>query len=117
MDYYVSEFNKNMESCVVLDYAVYMQKHTGFARFNPFACSEQLVVYLTEQGCYCCRVQDMGQFTLPVTLERAGLQISADGKRVCNVDNGNLYAYIRKWKDGKYASCDTFAAAAHTDAH
>ena len=111
MDHYISEFQNNMGTCEVLDYAVYMQKQTGFARFNPFASAQQLVVYVTNRGCYCCRIQSMGEFTRPVPVEQEGLQMSADGRQVFCTDTGKTFGYIRKCKGGAYASLDQFAAA------
>lgn len=111
MDHYISELNKNMEGCSVYDYAVYMKKQSGFARFNPFAAVEQLVIYLTDRGCYCCHVRGMGEFTIPVTLERAGLSVSDDGRQVLSLDNDDRYAFTRKWKEGVYAGCEEFGRA------
>ena len=111
MDHYISELNKNMDNCNVHDYAVYMKKHTGFERFNPFAAAEQLVVYLTDRGCYCCHVRGIGEFTMPVTLERAGLSVSDDGRQVFGLDDHVRYAFTRKWKDGVYSGCGEFARA------
>ncbi len=116
MDHYISEFINNMGNCDVKDYAVYLQKHTGLARFNPFASAEQLVVYITDRGCFCCRVQNMGEFTSPVSLRQARLQLSADGRRVSGIDNGRTYTFVRKYTNGAYASCDAFAAAVRADA-
>lgn len=111
MDYYISELNKNMDNCSVYDYAVYMKKHTGFARFNPFAIAEQLVVYLTDRGCYCCHVRNMGLFTMPETLDRLGLSVSANGNQVIGHKNDEVYTFVRKWKDGAYPNCEEFADA------
>ena len=111
MDPYISAFINTMGNCVVKDYAVYLQKLTGLARFNPFAVSEQLVVYVTDRGCFCCRVQNMGEFTSPVSLQQARLQFSADGRKVSGIDNGRAYTFVRKCKNGVYASRDAFAAA------
>lgn len=111
MDHYISELNKNMGNCSVYDYAVYMKKQSGFARFNPFAAAEQMVVYLTDRGCCCCYVRGMGEFTMPVSMERAGLRMSDDGKQVFSLDNDVRYTFIRKWKEGAYSSCEEFGRA------
>ncbi len=110
MDHYIAEFQNYMGTCTVQDYAVYMQKATGFARFNPFAPAQQMALYITDRGCYCCQIQGMGEFTQPVSLNATGLQISPDGKVVTDVDRGKIFRYIRKCKCGAYASMDQFAA-------
>lgn len=117
MDHYVSEFQKYMSTCTVSDYAVYMQKQTGFARFNPFASAQQMVVYVTDRGCYCCLIQGVGEFAQPVPLKTMGLQMSADGRLVTDVDHGKTFGYIRKCKSGAYASLDRFAAVVRGEAY
>lgn len=111
MDYYVTELKKNMDNCTVYDYAVYMEKQSGFSWFNPFAVAKQLVVYLTDRGCYCCHVRGMGEFTMPETMERAGLRVHADGKQVSSYDDNVCYTFTRKWKEGVYSSCEEFGGA------
>lgn len=111
MDHYVSEFYKNKEDCRVTDYAVYLEKKTGPARFNPFTSSDQMVIYLTDRGCFCSRVKNMGEFTMPVSLERAQLRMSEDGRMVHSLTENTVYAFVRKWKEGACASCADLSAA------
>jgi len=110
MDHYIGEFQKYMGTCMVRDYAVYVQKEKGFARFNPFSVTQQMVIYITDRGCYCCLIQGLGEFTQPVSLEAMGLQISIDGRLATIADRDKVFGYVRKYKSGAYASPEQFAA-------
>lgn len=112
MDHYIVEFNRRKEQCKVMDYFVYLEKKEGLAKFNPFASANQLVIYLTDKGCYFLQVQGMGIFTDPVKLESDGhhqIAFEKNGRVVRSGIYGKLYSYIRKWNNGCCGSCEELA--------
>ena len=105
MDHYISEFYKWVGNCTVEDYGVYLEKKTGFDRFNPFSTQEQLTLFLTDRGVFCVRIQGAGVFCSPETPENAGL--SVEGKTVSCAATGKQYRFVRKWA-GSAGGFETF---------
>ncbi len=98
MDTYIAKFMNYKSDCKVIDYCVYLIRHTGFSSINPFAPIEQLVLYLTDKGGYQLNVKSMGEFTQPQKCR--GLIFTNNGKRVTTEDSGKSYKYVRKMKNG-----------------
>lgn len=113
MDHYIVEFNRHRPDRVVKDYAVYLEKKQGLARLNPFASSEQLVIYLTDKGSYCLQVRGMGDFTHPAKIEKGShhlVSFTHSGKTVHSAVYGKMYGYVRKWTGSCCSSFADFAA-------
>ena len=111
MDQYVAEFYKMKDNCQVKDYAVFLEKKTGFQKLNPFHVHEQLVVYLTDKGVFASRVRGMGEFTHPEPDYFLGLWL--EDKCAISDALDKTYTFIRKWKDGCTDSYWDFFRAVH----
>lgn len=112
MDFYISEFCKYNGTCTVTDYAVYLEKKKGFMRFNPFSSSEQMVIYITNEGNFMLKIDGMGHFNTPTLLYKGAslqLQFENDGKIVHNTLNQNRYSFVRKYKKGNLSNISEFA--------
>ncbi len=112
MDYYVSKFREFKKACQVIDYAVYLQKKTGFDRFNPFSAHTQLVIINTNTGNYCQQIRSSGEFSCPQLLLPDDIHYDADGKFVkVSYFGSKLYKFTRKMKHGKYRNFSDFSHA------
>ncbi|MBE6973947.1 MAG: hypothetical protein E7436_00425 [Ruminococcaceae bacterium] len=107
MDHYITEFNLQRSRAQVRDYAVFMEKK-GLGALNPFGMSRQLVVYITDRGCYALFVRGMGEFTEARKLCDGDLTFSADGRLAACSQTGRRFKFIRKYNSGPAADAGDF---------
>jgi hypothetical protein len=107
MDFYISRFYEFIPNCKVADYSVYLEKKHGVARLNPLSAYSQLVIYVTDKGSYCLKVNGSGEFGFP---EYGGFEMAPDGK--ITIYKGKTYNFSRKYKNGRYSTLGEFAEAA-----
>lgn len=106
MDYYIERLYDSVSNCNVLDYSVYLEKKQGAEIFNVFSPNTQLVIYITDKGCYSLVVDGAGRFGPP---ERGRFELSGDGKNARY--KGKNFKLSRKYGKGKYLSVQDFANA------
>lgn len=111
MDHYITEFRLQLGECQVKDYAVFLEKKQGLAALNPFGVSEQLVIYITDRGCYWLRIRGMGEFTEAKPVRRGDLLLTDGGTLVRCVRNDRLYRFARKFNNGTTANIGEFILA------
>lgn len=107
MDHYITEFNLQQSRAQVRDYAVFMEKK-GLGALNPFGMSRQLVVYITDRGCFALFIRGMGEFTEAWQLSDGDLTFSADGRLVEDSRTGRRFKFVRKYNNGPAANAGDF---------
>lgn len=108
MDYYVKRFTTFYPEMTVADYVVYLESKTGLARLNPFASTEQMVLYWTDQGEYVCRISNNGAFTQPSPFVKAKLDFHDNYRFAVSRIDAKRFRYLRKWKQGRAGSLPEF---------
>lgn len=111
MDHYITEFRLQRGERQVKDYAVFLEKKQGLAALNPFGMSRQLVIYITDRGCYWLVVQGMGEFSEARPLRPEDLLLTDGGSMVRSVRDDRLYRFARKFSNGTASSIGEFALA------